>query len=1112
MAVAAYDPVDPAMAPLYEYVYQELIPDGPTVHAAQPGQHYYGEFSVSLADTFGTAVRQLGMYLAPTRPGIGQYGNQHASYGYTSLLRSATYDASITNPPPPPVVPQIYRHAPTASGFLDDKTGWTRVAGCFEVPAAGAPLSHLIIGNFNEETAATTRHGLGGHTTTGIGNCYTLGDYADVAMYYLSNVRLHAFPTAGPDVTAACSSNSAYPTIGEGCALPISSSATYQWSFRPGPTDPFTILPGSSARQPALQAEREGDYQLVVSVPEIDGSGTYTATTQCHVTLTASITLAVTASANPICPAPVTNVTLTATGAPAGAAFTWQAQVTTGSGAGSWTTLTAGPSGASSTVHPTRTTQYRVRASSGTSYSCWTYYTVDVWPAPAVAHGGPYVFSQGLLGPWLLAGSPPTGATSNGIWAVTGGLIVGHIGNKWQVDIATATPGAYPATYTYTDPVTGCSAAASTTILIQECAALSGGTGTTLPTGVLSSNFVFQPYTRYHLSGPLVLANADFVLPEGCEILCDNNASITVGRSARLTLRGAKITAACNQMWPGITVAEGAYGLYMGLSDYNPLFVVRPESPNPADGIKRVNEISFARTAVLVEDPEHTEYRLTYTKFLHNERNVQLGLRTLPAKAVPVGDIINCTFDADPALFKAPLAGQGLVSEYALSTNLWDMRACTIQGNYVANMLVGILGSEEPDKWTALAIGNPNDEQTSNLFHHCLLAAIAADGISATDNRFDHNTIRLPDAFTGFHTPQVAAFGQAHPFLQPLLSGAAGMYLTRLRAEVRVQGNRFLGNCSGSGVSQAFTDFDQPGYYAQTGLHTSPEGDLAYDFVVNDNEFTNLATAYALRTVHTRTHAQVRGNRFADCAQSLTLTDNRVGQPAMPPALAPMVWVSCNTFERTSPAVGDSYGITLNRHATVQFSALAPGTNGTDADVMKNLFAGTGVNGIYTHVWNDAANPTVSYRTFDPASSNPSIPQTNTSNMVMHNATILPGVLFDNVSNVANDCGNEDDIWDYGILTRPAADGRPAAATLVGPTPNPADEAAMLRYTVPSRAASAELIVRESLQGAIVHRQRVAVNEQHALLPVRDLRPGLYLVSLLIDGRPMAAQRLQITR
>ncbi len=505
----------------------------------------------------------------------------------------------------------------------------------------------------------------------------------------------------------------------------------------------------------------------------------------------------------------------------------------------------------------------------------------------------------------------------------------------------------------------------------------------------------------------------------------------------------------------------------------------------------------------------------TRAELTATELPVRLGLRNLPAKAVPVGDIINCTFDADPALFKMPLAGQGLRSEYALSTNLWDMRSCTIQGNYVANMLVGILGSEQFDTPAALAIGNPADNQTSNLFHHCLLAAIAADGLRADDSRFDNNTIRLPDAFTQFNTPQVHAFSQAHPFLQPLQTGAAGIYLKRLYTEIIVKGNQFLGNCSVSGVSQPFSAFELSGYYPQRGLVTSPVPDIAYGFKVNGNVFTNLETGYALRVVANRNDQEIRGNEFVDCARNLVLLDNRISAnngPLQPPVPTPSVWASCNTFAHSSNTTGDNYGIVVEKHATMMFSAPSVGPNGTPADVMKNLFAGTGVNGIYTHVWNDNLNPTVSYRTFKPDINNAGIPQTNSSNLVVHNATITLGVDFDNVSNLANDCGNEDGIWDYGILTRPPVGGRVAAATLAGPTPNPADETVILRYTLPSRVTGAELIVRESLQGEIVYRQPVAVNEWKAQLPVRHLRPGLYLVTLVVNGRPMASQRLQITR
>ncbi|MBK6540930.1 MAG: gliding motility-associated C-terminal domain-containing protein [Flavobacteriales bacterium] len=153
-AFSDFDPVGQAPDAYREYITHAL--STPLV----PGTAYQVEFFVSLADVSKFAVNELGALFSMAPP-----------------VRND--DLHI------PRVPQVVHGG---ASWLDDKMGWTRIAGCF---IADSAYTTLTIGNF---LGTATDH-------LNVGTQYPLTNYC---YYYAEDVSVMPLPTPslGPDIKA----------------------------------------------------------------------------------------------------------------------------------------------------------------------------------------------------------------------------------------------------------------------------------------------------------------------------------------------------------------------------------------------------------------------------------------------------------------------------------------------------------------------------------------------------------------------------------------------------------------------------------------------------------------------------------------------------------------------------------------------------------------------------------------------------------------------------------------------------------------------------------------------------------------------------------------------
>lgn len=219
-------------------------------------EDYYVEFYSAPSSINGYHLQELGLDISIDDPYSRSWAGNFNSINYGLPIDGGT------------TVPEIRLHDNTTFNVAGV---WSRTAGCFK-PTQTLATPHITIGAFQPDDPDP-------QSILPFTPANGPGMTDDVSLYFIDDVSIRRFPTAGPDQTV-CGTTA---TLGEGCELPTSSGASYHWDGPDGLSvtsgTPFLNLGGSSP-----YPLTSGTYALTVSVPNLDGSPNYTRTTQCHVT------------------------------------------------------------------------------------------------------------------------------------------------------------------------------------------------------------------------------------------------------------------------------------------------------------------------------------------------------------------------------------------------------------------------------------------------------------------------------------------------------------------------------------------------------------------------------------------------------------------------------------------------------------------------------------------------------------------------------------------------------------------------------------------------------------------------------------------------------------
>ncbi len=962
---------------------------------------YYAEFYSRPAELAGKVVPSLGLWLGDLQNDVRFYSGGNTVS--TGVMRGNNGRR---------LVPQITRN----DGHLNDSSGWSRTAGCMRAPRG--QVSGVIVGCFLPDSAcAFTASPFPPHP-------YYTG-FAREAYYFIEDVQLRLFPTAGPNVAVTCGT----VILGDGCALPGSSGAVYLW-FAPG-ADPAiaTPLQVSTTLTAYLvpPTAPSGLYTMVVRVPHPDR--TY----------------------NPLDP----------------------------------------------------TTYYQAVSDA----------LVQRLPYTMADAGGPYTFGVGQTPRPRLTGTP-----TGGTWtSLGGGLILTPSGY-----IQPRTPaGAFSAVYTYTDPATGCTSSDTATVRMVGCELSQGFDVDLTPyiqNGPLTQN-IFQPNTRYYIPADveLELETDDFVLPSGCVLLFDGNKSrLIVGQGAHLTIAGATLTAACEEMWHGIRVTNLSRGIRLEASP-----IGSPSDPDADDTDAlptRYNHILHASLGIQIAAPGVTPWHIAHTEFAHNLEGVVLNYDTASSSnpIQPVkngrGYIKDCDFWSDSLLFKAPHARQGQVSIINVVTGRWDVTECPITGNRFRQTLIGLHSISPVGAPTGrVQVGAPDG---GNRFA-CVLAGIllqsSRGGHTLTDNHFS-----LPNRNL---RPACADATIANLNLSALAQQAVGVWVADATTGESGMANVVARNTFEQ--YQSVASLQSVGAFAPMGLWLEP-GQAAYR--VLDNTFVNLKTGVKLVPRYATAVAEIGANDFRHCSDGILVSNDGPASGST----TPIVWLRCNSFVRSSTTAP---GRMNALHLTAQTQVLLddPGSTTRYTTMMKNRFLIEPSALFNTRfIYNENVNTLPVYTAFkeldptDPAAIYPinfkTEIQTKSVNVDVEGRANpnSPGSYSDILYKDAFSCTRQDLITNAGFNPLRGVNASPtvvlpSVVTVSQNNPNPFSDETTIAYQL-SNTLHAELIVRDVLTGQVMKHLTLDVKAPAVQLSATGLQPGVYVYSVIADGVTVATRRLLISR
>ena len=233
--------------------------------------------------------------------------------------------------------------------------------------------------------------------------------------------------------------------------------------------------------------------------------------------------------------------------------------------------------------------------------------------------------------------------------------------------------------------------------------------------------------------------------------------------------------------------------------------------------------------------------------------------------------------------------------------------------------------------------------------------------------------------------------------------------------------------------------------------------------------------------------------------------------------------VQCNTFLMGSSSIlvsaNSPRGILIDANYPVELTGQIGGTGA--AALLKNNFDSSTFGDLYNnivHVWNDPSNPPFYYDTFYCVRYGSSSPFYDP--LVVQNVSVQSsaGSFFVPVAGSnGNDCPH-DGYPSAGIRARSAlvslSPGSVGGTSLEIAAPNPAHDQAIIAYRIAPVDAAQDLalVVRSLLSGAIVREVKLDARRNAVAVPVADLPEGVYVYSLLVNGRPAATHRLMVSR
>lgn len=713
-------------------------------------------------------------------------------------------------------------------------------------------------------------------------------------------------------------------------------------------------------------------------------------------------------------------------------------------------------------------------------------------PALTIASSGNTICPNGLA---ILTATPPPGtafpAGTSFVWQPGG-----QTGATCYAQPSTAT------TYTVTATnAAGCTSRASVRVDVRPadcpvCApavvAMNPVVGGT-PVDYYSGGYTFVSGTTYYFSQSTRFDGGHYVVQEKARLVFTEGVYLTLSHDACLEMQGGTLTATCDVQWGGI--------ILQGASSCNAY---------TAGGTR--NEISHSRDGIQLRDwyPSAGKYckniYLNEVQFLHNLHSFQL-----PGGVSNAGDvtITDCLFDSAPTQMLAPFAYVSPTEQYTSLDHLTiagDAKGLTLEGNAFRRALFGIWA---PDAQNMTVSGCS--------FESCYIAgAVNYHPLSAAPGKWVENDFKLPPRNNAFNNPANLFVAAAYAQLAAVGGTGAG----RMPTEVSAEGNSTGLVASGEPLMVVNSNFSQaqplPIYEwsniaPQIGLWAG-----AGTVYLTDTNFGNLHLAYA-------SQAQQSGGIVTGCY----FYANRTGAAFFnrdPTTPAGAVALTCNTFAQ--PATGfaaDVFG------ARGLYLGPAPiGTPGNQVDLtiggtllQTNAFTGKGGGGTpYWHVFNDRYNTPFDYTCYTAtgggrvaddavkfgddgvAAGNPIPSRVNLAFVT------LPGG-----ARVKLDYGNDCTSRGYpttGLQAR--SSGRTQLSKPVYLTqnaPNPCSGSTSVSYRAPDGSA-AQLIIRDTYNGRIWHREALDTGEHTVELNLYKLPPGAYIYTLELDGRAVAHHRLLV--
>lgn len=520
-------------------------------------------------------------------------------------------------------------------------------------------------------------------------------------------------------------------------------------------------------------------------------------------------------------------------------------------------------------------------------------------------------------------------------------------------------------TLTATDTNTNTSVKASITIKVNvNCCQLDNlkaqGVKPTelLPGTYYQSPFASQiPGTYYHCAGTITFAASGsgpasiFSMSPGMVLLMDANAGVVVDGNANFVLNGSTITAACNDMWQGLTIRNAA-----GSVDFHGARqVTNLSTPAPTPLITGMrNYFMHSQQGLVLEDGSASpKFQLNFTNFWHNYRSIDVDRRT--ANTFPARNIQNflyaCDFTSERDLMKTPYQGQDYYSDYHLrvaGTVDYGPNSAIIQQCSFNNAMVHILCDRTRTGLTTTNCTFSNFYRAGIYYAGGALPSFGPPALSVTYNSQRSGTSQFTFPVYIPNTPQIA--DAALTYNDPSLTYGGVLGILSLDEPVNATATTFQqvqpqNYNAGTGT---------PAYYDHTGIVTPTLG------TIQSCSFLDLPIGIAHTLTSSNAGAFLNQNLFAGCGRGYSVIFPYRGFVSSPGT----VTQQCNTFQRYSPTPGANntsqyYGIYVNANTTANIIAPAgarsPVTNKFDD-------SGTGPSG-FQAIYN-AGSSSIDYFTF----------------------------------------------------------------------------------------------------------------------------------------------------